>query len=150
MYGVIEREFAVIIVAEAIGSPIIVKPQPVLAGRRKRIFRRVKVAQLVGIKMPFTDVSRAVSPLGQHMANALLVRIKANFVDHHAVFCTVSAREEAGAERSADRIRGNRLTEVNALPGERIKIWHHMAAAAGIIGNIITHLVGKHKKQIWP
>ena len=52
----VKSKLAVICVAEAVCSPIIIETEPVRTFGRKGISRYVKIAQFVAVKMPFTYI----------------------------------------------------------------------------------------------
>ena len=100
------------------------------------------------LKVPFADIAGLVTGITQHFGKEGLVTAQREMVLHHAVALRIFPGQDAGAERTADRIARIGLGELHAFLRQPVDIrcLHHTISAAS--HRIGTHLVGIDDKDI--
>ncbi len=147
----------VIIMVEIERCPGPVKAQTMHPARHKRIIRIGMVPQLVGIHVPLADIGRVVAAPRQRMPQAILIRIKLQFVNHHAVAGRIFAGHQRGPERRTHRCIGHGIPKIDALLSKLIQVRCNRVFRTGIVGPIPVpgilaviqaKLVGQYHQQI--
>ena len=144
----IESMRCIVLMMEAVSGPVIVKAKSIRTLGNERVLRIIMVAQFIGIQMPLADVGSFITAFGQHMADAALIGVHADFIDDHAGRRGVLAGEQRSTVRCAHRMAGNSLTEVHAISMEGVNIGRLSVLVAGIAAGSAPELIGKNVEQI--
>jgi hypothetical protein len=138
----------VIRVIEIVSGPQLIEPQPVGPRRHEPVFGFLVMAQLVGPEMPLADIRCIVTAFAQNVSETLVLRAKAQFVDHHAGARLVFAREQRRAIGSADRGGRHGVPDVEGLASQAVDIGRVRKFIAGIAAGKAAQLVCEDIDQV--
>ena len=133
---------------EVIPCPVSVEPEAVGAWRCEGVADLIVVSKLVGPKVPFANVSGVVICAGECMAEAVVIRTEAQFVDDHAVAALEFTGKERGAIGGTNGGAGGGVDAAEALCGEAIHIGGLGPGVSGETAREVAELIGEEIDEV--